>query len=438
MSFDDFDAKVLMFEPTACDTGNPDTKLFYLPTDWVSASDSEFQSQVTAKLADVVVSAFGDPEDVEIPLGQMITELLFNRVRPNVVSRSVPFADVLYNIDMWFDSVVLALKVRFVAVPRVVEHGLELVEPVVRPFVVRQPVVEYTDSPHIIKVRFPEGWGFASERLERDQVANELASVMVAEFDAESLRLTFREMVVELLFGVSGWLGWRRPKPDIVARLAGNTNIKFHRESSMLRVRVTDRRAVNFVPRDNKAEASKIVTAVLDDLVERHPELKTNSANLVKRMAAPGSEVAVPAVPAPSEGKVLRLAAPVVVAEELTEAQLTQVAARERAANLSRAVDTVFRYIQRLGLNKLTPEQEFELERLGVTCRTIQGLLADLDKVEDDEVKSDSLVTAEKVLGRIQSSVKALEKSLSDDVLRELKILERYVDMRDNGALLEE
>jgi hypothetical protein len=422
MYSDDFYAKVLMFEPSACDTVDPDTKLFFFPNDWVSGSDPEFQSNVAAKLADAIVSAFGNPEDVEVPLGQMITELLFTRTHPDVVSRSVPVADVLYSIDMWFDSFVMNLKVRFVAVPRVAEQGLELA---VRPFVVREPVVEYTDSPHIIKVRFPEGWGFASERLERDQVANELASVMVAEFGAESLRSTFREMVVELLFGVSGWLGWRKPKPDIVARLAGNTNIKFHRESSMLRVRVTDHKAVNFAPRDNKAEVGKIVTAVLDDLVERHPELKTNSANLVKRMAAPGSEVALPAVPVPFEGNVLRLAAPVVVAEELTEAQLAQVAARERAANLSRGVDTVFRYIQRLGLNKLTPEQGFELERLGVTCRTVQGLLADLDKVEDDEVKADS-------------SVKALEKSLSDDVLRELKILERYVDMRDNGALLEE
>jgi hypothetical protein len=436
MSANNFYAKALTFKPTVRDTDDPDTQLFYLPTEWASASDPEFQSNVTAKLADVIVSAFGDPENVEMPLGQMITELLFNRVRPDVVSRSVPFADVLYSIDMWYDSVVMVLKVRFVAVPRVVEQGLELAKPAV--LVVRKPVVEYTDSPHIIMVRFPQGWGFAFERLERDQVANELASVMVTEFGAESLRATFREMVVELLFGVSGWLGWRKPKPDIVARLAGNTNIKFHRESSMLRVRVTNYKAVNFVPRDDKAETSKIIASVLESLVERHPELKTNSANLVKRMAAPGSEAVLPVTSVPSEGKVLRLAAPVVVAEELTEAQLAQIAARERAAKLSRAVDNVFRYIQRLGLNNLTPEQEFELERLGVTCRTVQGLLTDLDKVEDDEVKADSLVTAEKVLVRIQSSVKALEKSLSDDVLRELKILERYVDMRDNGALLEE
>jgi hypothetical protein len=436
MSANNFYSKALMFEPAVRDTDDLDTKLFYLPTNWMSASDPEFQGKVVAKLADFVMSAFGDPENVEVPLGQMITELLFNRVRPDVVSRSVPFADVLYSIDMWFDSFALALKVRFVAVPRVVEQGLESAKSAV--LVVRVPVVEYTDSPHIIKVRFPQGWGFASERLERDQIANELASVMVTEFGAESLRATFREMVVELLFGVSGWLGWRKPKPDIVARPAGNTNIKFHRESSMLRVRVTDRKAVNFVPRDDKAETSKIVASVLNNLIERHPELKTNSGNLVKRMGAPGSEVVLPAASVLSEGEVLRLAAPVVVAEELTEAQLAQVAARERAAKLSGAVDDVFRYVQRLGLNKLTPEQEFELERLGVTCRTVQGLLTDLDKVEDDEVKADSLVTAEKVLVRIQSSVKALEKSLSDDVLRELKILERYVDMRDSGALLEE
>ena len=425
MSANNFYAKALTFNPTVRDTDDPDTQLFYLPLAWVSVPDPEFQNQVIAKLADVVMSAFGDLENVEVPLGRMITELLFTRTRPDVVSRSVPVAGVLYDIDMWYDSVVMVLKVRLVGVP---QAGLA-----VRSFVVREPVVEYTDSPHIIKVRFPEGWAVVTDRVERNRVVEELASVMVAEFGAGSLRTTFQEMVAELLFGGSGWLGWQKAKPDIVARPTGNTNIKVDRGSSVLRVRVTNYKAVNFVPRDDKAEVGKIVASVLANLVERHPELKATRELQEGSAVNPESDVVLPV---PSEFSDEE--ATVVVTEELTKAQLAQVTVRKHAVQLTKAVDNVFSYIQRLSLNKLTLEQEFELERLGVACRTVQGLLVDLGKVEDAEVKADSLVTAEKVLGRIQSSVKVLEKDLSDDVLRELKILERYVDMRDNGALLEE
>jgi hypothetical protein len=100
-------------------------------------------------------------------------------------------------------------------------------------------------------------------------------------------------------------------------------------------------------------------------------------------------------------------------------------------------VDGLVADIQRMSSGRVLPsEQEFDVNRLLITCRTVQGLLADLDRVHTEQLRAESLVAAENVLVQISSSVGVLEQELSDDILRELKTLERYVGMRNSRELL--
>jgi hypothetical protein len=100
-------------------------------------------------------------------------------------------------------------------------------------------------------------------------------------------------------------------------------------------------------------------------------------------------------------------------------------------------VDGLMADIQRMSSGRvLSSEQEFDVNRLLITCRTVQGLLADLDRVPSERLRAESLVSAENVLVQLSVSVGVLERDLSDDILRELKTLERYVGMRNSRELL--
>ena len=128
-----------------------------------------------------------------------------------------------------------------------------------------------------------------------------------------------------------------------------------------------------------------------------------------------------------SKAVVVPVPEPVIVSRVRSDEELRMVS----------MVDGLVANIQRLSSGRvLSAEQEFDVNRLLITCRTVQGLLADLDRVHTEQLRSESLVAAENVLVQISSSVGSLEQELSDDILRELKTLERYVSMRNSRELL--
>jgi len=122
----------------------------------------------------------------------------------------------------------------------------------------------------------------------------------------------------------------------------------------------------------------------------------------------------------------------------LTEQDQQKTLAPQIGQNILVTLHGLQRHIDKLRSRKLSVEQQFDLERLADACRTVDRLLIELSQNDSPEdVQQETILTAEKSLAQIGSSVSSLEKELSEDVLREMKVLQIYLNMRKNSLEIE-
>jgi hypothetical protein len=122
----------------------------------------------------------------------------------------------------------------------------------------------------------------------------------------------------------------------------------------------------------------------------------------------------------------------------LTEQDQQKTLVPQIGQNILVTLHGLQRHIDKLRSRKLSVEQQFDLERLADACRTVDRLLIELSQNDSPEnLQQETILTAEKSLAQIGSSVSSLEKELSEDILREMKVLQIYLNMRKNSLEIE-
>lgn len=92
--------------------------------------------------------------------------------------------------------------------------------------------------------------------------------------------------------------------------------------------------------------------------------------------------------------------------------------------------------LSKLMFTKLSAEQEFDVERLSIACRTVERLLMEVSQFPSEDRKKEALLTAQQALEEVAVTLETIESSVADDIIREMKILEIYLNMKNRGIKL--
>lgn len=108
----------------------------------------------------------------------------------------------------------------------------------------------------------------------------------------------------------------------------------------------------------------------------------------------------------------------------------------EMESKIEQMLITLRASLNKLILTKLTAEQEFNVERLSIACRTIDRLLMEVSQFPSESRKTEALLTAHASLNEIAVTLGSIEDVISDDIIREMKILQIYLNMKNRSIEL--